>query len=602
MADTTVERLITLIEANTRSYENAMKKLQSQTEQAIRGSSKAFQSLDSKIAALGNRAKMMAGAFGISLGLSEIPGQIRDIVADAAGLVDTADKLGLATEALQKLRFAGTQAGVEIKEMDSALSFFARQIGEASRGAGDLHPILSANNVALRDQSGAVRPLADIFQDYIRVMENAGSSQERAVFAVKAFGRAADEMGNMTSAGVRLAGDELQRLGGIIDDAKLRRIAEIDDQWDKFATTLRVKFRSAVLDVVTVYDTLLDRMNKVEDQQTRNVQAALADVYAKRSDLQGRIAGFEGSPAAATPRGNATLIKLKEQLEELTQQALQLRDILDRRLGYNPEGTAEGEPAPGAPIPRAKPTRTSVLPPAPDNEKAAQAKRFADLKFALESEAAAVGKSAREQAILNDVQRLGAQATADQVAKIRELSGALYDSALRTKEFDDALRSTGEAAFDTFGNIASGATDAKQAIMDLIKQLLLAEAKSLFLSAIGVKDVAAGPISSLLSGLTGRASGGQVAAGTGYQVNERGGREIFIPNTSGRILSHADAMSRGGGGSARVEIALAGDIDARIARVSGPIAVSVSRDAVGSYHKARMRAPYNGSDVAGVMR
>jgi tape measure domain-containing protein len=86
--------------------------------------------------------------------------------------------------------------------------------------------------------------------------------------------------------------------------------------------------------------------------------------------------------------------------------------------------------------------------------------------------------------------------------------------------------------------------------------------------------------------LFGRASGGPVTAGRAYRVNEGaspGRVEAFVPNTSGQIipLGRMNAMTQGGsgggGGVATVRLELSGDIDARIERVSGGVAVEVVR-------------------------
>ncbi len=74
-----------------------------------------------------------------------------------------------------------------------------------------------------------------------------------------------------------------------------------------------------------------------------------------------------------------------------------------------------------------------------------------------------------------------------------------------------------------------------------------------------------------------RAAGGPVSAGKAYLVGERG-PELMVPNVPGNIIPNS-RLSLGGGGSgvATVRLELAGDIDARIQRVSGPVAVEVVR-------------------------
>ncbi len=68
-----------------------------------------------------------------------------------------------------------------------AMQRFSRRVAEAASGAGELIPILKANNLALRDTDGNMRPLIAILRDYADLIKNAGSDQERLLLAFKAF-------------------------------------------------------------------------------------------------------------------------------------------------------------------------------------------------------------------------------------------------------------------------------------------------------------------------------------------------------------------------------------------------------------------------------
>lgn len=96
-------------------------------------------------------------------------------------------------------------------------------------------------------------------------------------------------------------------------------------------------------------------------------------------------------------------------------------------------------------------------------------------------------------------------------------------------------------------------------------------------------------IGTAIASIFGRASGGPVNAGQIYRVNEGsspGRVEAFVPNTSGQIipLGRMNAMQAGGqsgGGVSVVRLALSDDIDARIERVSGPVAIEVVKQSSG---------------------
>jgi lambda family phage tail tape measure protein len=93
----------------------------------------------------------------------------------------------------------------------------------------------------------------------------------------------------------------------------------------------------------------------------------------------------------------------------------------------------------------------------------------------------------------------------------------------------DRFVDTGKFKFSDF---------ATSIIMDLIKIQLRAQATQLFNSVLGTFGFS----------LPGRAAGGPVTAGQPYIVGERG-PEVFLPTSSGTIVSNDKLGSNGGGGN-----------------------------------------------------
>lgn len=264
---TDIEKLVVLVEGNTKSYERAMARLEGVTKGAINRSTKAFASLDSQLSRMGSTAMRVAGMFGIAFSAQALIGGIKSAVDEAGKLVDTADKIGITTKALQELSFAGSQTGVDFGEMSGALSFFNKQVGEASRGGGDLLEILKANGVAIRDQAGNIRPVTELLGEYADLVQNAGSAQERTTLITKAFGKSSDELINTFArgkAGLAEFADEANRTGQVIEDGLLRRAEEIGDRWDAFTNRLSVGFKSFVLTVVDGVATTIDSLAEMQ--------------------------------------------------------------------------------------------------------------------------------------------------------------------------------------------------------------------------------------------------------------------------------------------------------------------------------------------------
>lgn len=274
MASAEIGALRVALSADTAAFEQGMGRAAGATNKAAGQIESRFAAMNSKLSGLtSGLAKGLAAGFlgGLAGGavmqmLDQIPTAVRSIVASGAGLVDTANKVGLTTTALQELHLAANQGGASLEDMDKALGVFAKNLGQASQGQGELLKILQANNVALRDQSGQMRPASDLVRDYAELIRRAGSEQERARITTVAFGRSGADLANVFrdgASGIEQAAGAARRLGAVIDDATLQRVAELDDKWEAFATTMETTVKSAVLNSVTWLDDLVDRIQQV---------------------------------------------------------------------------------------------------------------------------------------------------------------------------------------------------------------------------------------------------------------------------------------------------------------------------------------------------
>ncbi len=82
-------------------------------------------------------------------------GRLRRAIDFADEIAKTADRIGIATDALQELRFATDLAGVSQANLDSALEAFSKRLGETRAGTGV--PREARRGVALAGDVGGQR-------------------------------------------------------------------------------------------------------------------------------------------------------------------------------------------------------------------------------------------------------------------------------------------------------------------------------------------------------------------------------------------------------------------------------------------------------------
>lgn len=208
----------------------------------------------SAYALAGTAAKAFAAAFTLA-GIEQFARIIRNVIGDAADLVDLADKVGIATDDLQRLQYGFKLAGIEAGEVDGLLTQWSKRIGEAYTQGGRLAQILKANGISLTDSEGHLRSSVDLMRDYADLISRAGSDQERITLALAGFGKAGDGI----ALALRDGKDGFDRLmraaddaGGVLDEEILRKAAEIDDEFDRMWRTFEIGAKGAILNTVAL--------------------------------------------------------------------------------------------------------------------------------------------------------------------------------------------------------------------------------------------------------------------------------------------------------------------------------------------------------------
>ncbi|WP_449471647.1 tape measure protein [Sphingobium chungangianum] len=158
---------------------------------------------------------------------------------------------------------------------------------------------------------------------------------------------------------------------------------------------------------------------------------------------------------------------------------------------------------------------------------------------ALRDEAKASGASNEE--IQKRIERINAleQAQLDNVSITAQLDQADQLQSILTDVWNDP-----EAAMKSFFS------NFLQNIAKAIIQSIILGDKMKGMGGGGIGDILTNAFTGALGlggGISGRAGGGSVNRGTAYMVGERG-RELFVPNSAGRIINNRDLGGMGGGG------------------------------------------------------
>ena len=135
MTTEAVERMLIRIDATTESLRRELNKgdkavgtFQQRIQQKLAKVNRAFQKQRENLNKWSKAGALAAGVATAAL--------VNSGLASADSLAKTSDKLGVATEALAKYRFAAQQTGVDQSKADVALQRFTRRLSDAAAGTG----------------------------------------------------------------------------------------------------------------------------------------------------------------------------------------------------------------------------------------------------------------------------------------------------------------------------------------------------------------------------------------------------------------------------------------------------------------------------------
>jgi regulator of replication initiation timing len=473
----------------------------------------------------------------------------------------TADKLGIEVEFLQAMRFAAEQTGVKVEALDMGLQRFIRRAAEAAKGTGESKRAFEQLGIELKNDDGTLRDVRDVLFDVADGLKNTRSSAERIRLAFKFFDSEGVALVNTLkngADGLRDFEQQAENLGIIISKQSIAKAAMFADSLNvlkKQITAITANISAAFIpileDVATHFETILSEM-KGSDTTFENFGKNLAVTILEfmRSSFIGfvafidgikqKIAEFAGSKIGKQIFGDmfdendalrAEFDKTKKRYEQLQRSFLSDNQVFIDIWGGSE--TIQGGEALQAEILKVRDQLLQMYKEIhgddPENNPVVLAldtmiSRVKDFKIETKKDNGG-----------DDVVSTMSEA----VSKFKDSLGATDASISNltinaTKRLEDSIiegLKTGKLAFKDFADYAI-----EQIIRIALQQAILAPMT--------------GSIESFFKGVFGKkALGGSVNAGKPYMVGESG-RELFVPNQSGQIVSNQDLKQMGGGQSA----------------------------------------------------
>jgi hypothetical protein len=456
----------------------------------------------------------------------------------------TASKLGIEVEFLQAMRFAAEQTGVKVEALDMGLQRFIRRAAEAAQGTGESKRAFEQLGIQLTDNNGNLRDVREVLFDVADGLKNTKSSAEQVRLAFKFFDSEGVSLVNTLkdgADGLREFEQEAENLGIIISRqsiAKAEMFANSINILKKQITAISANITAAFIpvleDVSEKLKIILADM-KGGDTTFENfgkdlavgiltfMRTAFIGFVEFMNGIKKQIADFSQTKIGKMifPEMADEQAKLRKDFKETKKEYTDMiQAIMKTGLEFDPDDFFTNY---DLILLRRELMSIQQQLEGVDPEENGFIKSLDEmitkvLNFKLET-----------KKLDDDDDPLGTKKMSEGVSKFKDSLGAtdlaIENLTINTmKKFEDTLiegLKNGKLAFEDFANYA-------------IEQMLRIALQEAIIAPM------TGGFESFFKGIFGKkALGGAVNAGKPYMVGESG-RELFIPNQGGQIVSNQD--------------------------------------------------------------
>jgi len=592
------EQLNIILTAKDREFARAMERNQRRVERFSKQSNK---SLGSTSKAFGALSKSVA-AFLPALSAGALVASVKSVTSQLDEIGKTADRIGITTDALQLLRVTAESAGVAQGSLDNSIEKLGKGLAEATQGIGTAKDALEVLGLNARDLinlglDGAMGAIAE-------EINKLPTPMEKTAIATQLFGRSGAPMLNLLregADGMARMQEEARELGVVIDEDLIRGAEDAQTQLDLMSRVINAELSSALINLAPLLVSSANGLASLASAANKIINYDIPEFVSTEAadqlrELAGEYEGLEKELYAfnvAQMRHSANLQNLGADSEAATKSAndlaeaeANLRSVISQRAS----GQAVVEGISGLQ--------------AETEEMREQARLRAMSAKDRESIRISKLKEARETQLINDLYASGVEITDEMMDNIFETVDAYGEAAIAastilnpvkaaasgTREIKDEAESARDAYVrmlnemiaaspalqqlgfeasnlestmamvesrmeDAFMGMVDGTMSAKDAFKSMASDIIKELFRVLVVQRlVGSFDAGGGGILGAAFGAFGAAAhGGTVQSGSPTVVGEHG-RELFVPQQNGRIMTTAQTKQMQGGGGSGVTI------------------------------------------------
>jgi hypothetical protein len=254
--------------------------------------------------------------------------------------IDTADsmgkaaqKVGVTTEELSKLEYAAKLANVSSGELQSSLMRLTKGMSDAAQGTGEAQKGFSALGIQVKASDGSLKSSTQVMGEVADRFAGMRDGAEKTALAISIFGRAGANMIPLLNGGskaIKEAGDELERMGGVVTAQAARQAEQFNDNITRLKETfsgLVMQLANKVLPALTTFtEKILAAIRHGLDLGAVVRLMFSGDEEARLVKINARLAEF----AVLAQKGRMGLAQVLDE-ESLMKEKKALEDVIKAR-------------------------------------------------------------------------------------------------------------------------------------------------------------------------------------------------------------------------------------------------------------------------------
>jgi len=463
-------------------------------------------------------------------------------------LFKMSQKVGIATDELSKLKYAAKLADVDAAQLQTGLVKLSKGMGEAARGTGEAYNAFTAMGISVKNTDGTLKSNSQLLGEVADKFAGYEDGASKTALAVAIFGRSGADLIPLLNAGregLKDAGDELGRFGGVVMPEAAKQAEIFNDNITKLSTVVGGAGKAITNELLTPINRvigLLFAINKVAAEKgmsfwdflkppTKETAGAFLEIEALYKKYQG-ITEETSKTVTKAPvlvdqkkidAGREALKKLVDTTQQNLDKQTRQAQVAMATIGMTDEQKAAVE--------RLVQIYDTQI------EKEAEINRMLDEGKISKADAA---QGLKDIAAASDEAR---QAAEELLIKQEQLNGSWeYGAQVALKNYAQEASNVNKAAQTVVTNGLKSMEDALVGIMmrtNSVSEAFRSMANSIIadIARMAIRQMITAPIAQALGlGLSGaRASGGTVTGGNAYMVGEQGA-EVFVPNKTGTIV------------------------------------------------------------------